>query len=675
MKIHQHTNALRTETSPYLQQHARNPVNWYPWGKEALDKARSEDKLIIVSIGYSSCHWCHVMERESFEDEEVAYLMNALFVSIKVDREERPDLDHVYMSAVQLLGFQGGWPLNCIALPDGRPIWGGTYFPKLKWMEALQQVNEYFRSHREDTITYASQLEHGIQQQSLVPYSEYGTIMDNEKMQRVVESWISFFDSQDGGQRGAPKFPMPGNLEFLLHYAVQSGDRLVLAHVETTLTRMARGGIYDQAGGGFARYAVDSQWKIPHFEKMLYDNAQLIGLYSSGFQIFGKDCYREVVQQTIEWVKREMLSSEGAFFTALDADSEGKEGAYYIWREEELADLIREDYHLFTEFYNIGEKSRWEGDSHILIRSAEPDDFAEQKNLDALTFRDQVERWNRLLLDERRKRIPPGLDDKSLTSWNSLMISGLVKAFHALGEREYLVLATECANLIQDRCWDGEGNLMRCYKEGIASIPGFHIDYSLYAEACLELYTATLERKWLDLAVKLTSVTFERFFDRASGFFNFNGIGSEKLITDHVELQDNVIPSSNSVMAHNLFRLGHLLGWPELLDTAMKMLKLVQESFGQYPSGYTNWGRLILKNIYPFFEVAVTGHDASELVEQILNDYQPNMVVAGTIHQSDLPLFRHRFDNDKSLIFVCRDHVCQLPFTDPVDAKNVYHIG
>jgi len=675
MEIHPHSNALIHESSPYLIQHAHNPVQWFPWGEEALNKARSEDKLIIVSIGYSSCHWCHVMERESFEDEEVARVMNNHFVSIKVDREERPDLDRLYMTAVQMLNVQGGWPLNCIALPDGRPIWGGTYFPRVKWIEALTEVERYYRTHRAETLAYAADLEQGIRRHSLLPERPEPTLMTDDKLAQVVDSWAAHFDPHHGSHRGAPKFPMPVNLEFLLHYGVQCKNSHILEHVELTLTSMARGGIYDQAGGGFARYAVDAEWRVPHFEKMLYDNAQLIGLYSSAFKVFRKEHFRDVIRQSVEWVKREMTSADGLFYSSLDADSEGKEGFYYVWREEELKDIIRKEYGLFAEYYQIGKERQWENGTYILHRSMEPEEFAELQGIDAGSFRQMLDRWNRALLEARSTRIPPATDDKSLTSWGSMMVSGLIKAYHAFGERGYLELAVEGATQIRNRCLSGERNLFRSYRSGIPSIPGFHIDYSLYIEACIDLYTATMDSDWLDLALNLTSVTFDMFFDEKSGLFNFNSDRVDVPVTNHAEVEDNVIPSSNSVMGHNLQRLGHLTGNSRFLEGALNMLGAVQDRFEQHPSSHSNWGRLILTQIFPYYEVAITGADAPDLLQQVMKDYQPNMVVAATPLPSDLPLFRNRHDNHKSLIFVCRDQVCRTPFIHLKDAKKVYHIG
>ena len=674
MEDHSHTNSLINETSPYLLQHAHNPVNWHPWGEEAMQKAKEEGKLIIVSIGYSSCHWCHVMEHESFEDSVVAKLMNDHFVSIKVDREERPDIDHIYMTAVQLLNQRGGWPLNCIALPDGRPIWGGTYFPKEQWMEALQQVSTYYKENPEKTLQYAAKLAEGIRQNSLYEVEIDLTSLEEEELHQVVENWSQQFDQKYGGSKGSPKFPMPSNLEFLLHYGVQYNNQMILDHVDLTLTMMARGGIYDQAGGGFARYSVDPIWKVPHFEKMLYDNAQLIALYSRAYQVFDKEIYGEVVRQSIEFLKREMRSSNGAFFSALDADSEGEEGKYYVWEREELKKLLGDDFELFADYYSINKTGLWEDGKYILYRTSDPRPFALDHNLDFQLFNQKVLQWNEILLNVRTSRIAPGLDDKSLTSWSSLMISGLVQAYRALGNPEYLELAMTSAELIRDQLWSKEKVLHRNYKDGRHSIPGFHIDYALYIEACLDIYESSMEQDWLDLARDLSRVTIDRFFDEGSGMFLYNSEGTEVLITNNVEIRDNVIPSSNAVMAHNLFRLGHIIAEKAYVDRSLSMLRQMTGRFEQSPSSFANWGRLLLKHQNPYYEIAVVGPSATSVIEKLSQEYLPHAFLVGSTSEVDLPLFRDRFESGKTRIFVCRDNVCQLPVEDPEDAEAIYHI-
>ena len=674
MDDHPHTNALINETSPYLLQHAHNPVNWYPWGEAALEKAVREDKLILISIGYSSCHWCHVMEHESFEDSLVAQLMNEHFVSIKVDREERPDIDHIYMTAVQMLNQQGGWPLNCIALPDGKPIWGGTYFPKEQWMEVLNQVQQYYRKNPDMTRQYAADLAEGIRQNSIFKAETLAQTATHEEIHKTVNLWSNQFDHEYGGQKGSPKFPIPVNLEFLLHYGYQYGNQEILNHVDLTLTSMARGGIYDQVGGGFARYSVDPIWKVPHFEKMLYDNAQLIKLYSRAYQLFGKDTYAQVIRQSIEFIQREMLSIEGAFFSALDADSEGEEGKYYVWNKDELEDLLAGDFELFSEFYNINATGLWEHNRYILYRTSDPETFAVERGLDAQWFKEKIKQWNEILLSARSERVPPGLDDKSLTSWGSMMISALVQAYDALGDPQYLDLAIASARLIREKLWSEAHVLYRNYKEGHRSIPAFHIDYALYIEACLDLYSSSLYPEWLDLAAELTEATMEQFYDPGTDMFNYNGRNSEILIANNVETQDNVIPSSNSVMSHNLFRLGHLLVKREYLDLSDSMMKQMQGRFDQYPQGFSNWGRLILMNLNPFYEIVVVGPSARSMMGLLTVEYLPHALVAGSTSASTLPLFQNRFDSENTRIFVCRDNVCQLPVENPEEAKRIFHI-
>jgi uncharacterized protein YyaL (SSP411 family) len=674
MEGHPYTNSLIDETSPYLLQHAHNPVNWYPWGDAALEKAAMENKLIIVSIGYSSCHWCHVMEHQSFEDTLVAQFMNEHFVCIKVDREERPDIDHIYMTAVHMMGQQGGWPLNCIALPDGKPIWGGTYFPKEQWMDALSQVNDYFRTNPEKTRQHAADLAEGIRQNSIFQVAAPKQVMTHEEVHRAVKLWSGKFDPEQGGQRGAPKFPMPANLEFLLHYGYQYGDQDILEHVDLTLTSMARGGIYDQVGGGFARYSVDPIWKVPHFEKMLYDNAQLISLYSRAYTLSGKESYKQIIRQSIEFIRREMLSSEGAFYSALDADSEGEEGKYYVWTRDELEKFLEGDFELFSEYYNINATGLWEHGRYILYRTSDPEAFASERGLDYTWFIEKISQWNSTLLSARQYRIAPGLDDKSLTSWASMMISALTQAFDALGDPEYLEMATSSAYLIRKKLWSEDSILYRNYKDGHHSIPAFHIDYALYTEACLDLYSSSLDQEWLDLAIELTETTMKQFFDPATEMFNFNAKDSEVLISNNVETQDNVIPSSNSVMAHNLFRLGHLLLQKDYLELSNSMMQQMQGQFEQYPHGFANWGRLILKNLNPFYEIVVAGPSAKSMLASIKDEYLPHALVVGSAGKSTLPLFLNRLEGDKTRIFVCRDNVCQLPVENAEEAKSIYHI-
>ncbi len=670
-----HSNALIGESSPYLLQHARNPVHWYPWGEEALEKADRERKLLLISIGYSSCHWCHVMERESFGDEEVAALMNAGFVNIKVDREERPDIDQVYMTAVQMMNQQGGWPLNCIALPDGRPVWGGTYFPRAQWMDILRQVLSFYKEHPEQLIRYAGQLAGGIRLNSLFRVEADQPALRTDDLQKIVRRWIRAFDHEEGGATGAPKFPMPVQLEFLLHYGIQQGNREVLEHTELTLTKMARGGIYDQAGGGFARYAVDRYWKVPHFEKMLYDNAQLISLYSKASLVFNREIYRQVVRQTIGFIRRELRSGEGTFYCALDADSEGEEGKYYVWEKAELEGLLKDDFGLFAAYYNIRDGGEWEEGKYILHRSLEPGTFAELHGMAEADLLQKLDAWHEMLLMRRAERKTPGLDHKTITSWNSLMISALTDAYRALGDREYLHMAQKAARLILEKHLSDDGLLFRNGPGGKNRIPGYHIDYALFTEACLDLFETSMEEEWLDHAIHLKQTCMRLFHDSETGLFRFSPPEGNFPVSNTMEVQDGVIPSSNSVMAHVLFRMGHLFADREALDLSGLMTARITGRFERFPGAYANWGRLILKQTHPFYEVVVAGPSALSVSGTMMKEYLPHVMFLRTTGESTLPLLRERFSRDKTRIFVCVNNVCKKPVEDPEEAKAFYRTG
>ncbi len=607
MEAHQYTNELIHETSPYLLQHAHNPVKWMPWGEKALKLARQENKLLLISIGYAACHWCHVMEHESFEDPEVARVMNQHFVCIKVDREERPDVDQIYMSAVQLMTQRGGWPLNAIALPDGRPIWGGTYFQKEVWVNALEQIQAYHHEHPERTLEYAERLGEGIRESNLVPISKNSQPVKLSQLEAAVQQWKPHFDRQEGGSQGAPKFMMPNTLQFLLRWAHQMDDHETQHHVENTLDKMAMGGIYDQLGGGFARYSTDTQWKVPHFEKMLYDNAQLLSLYAQAFQKTKKPLYREVVEQTIEFLKRELLSPENGFYSSLDADSDGEEGKFYVWQKPELQNLLGDEFHLFADYYQVNETGYWEEGNYILLRKQADETFATKHELSLEELKHKISKWQKILLPAREQRIRPGLDDKILTSWNALAISGLADAYQTFGNVDYLELAEKNLLFLKEKQLDPDGALRHSYKNGTSKINGFLEDYALLMQALIDLFETTGTLTYLEDARQLADKTFLDFFDPEKDFFYFTAITQTDLINRSIEVHDNVIPASNSVMANNLFRLGHLTGQTNYLKIAEAMLSKLVEDFRNYPSGYSNWLQLALNYTGNQFEVAVSG--------------------------------------------------------------------
>ena len=662
-----YTNDLINETSPYLLQHAHNPVNWYPWGQEALQKAKDENKLLIISIGYSSCHWCHVMEHESFEDSTVAALMNEHFISIKIDREERPDLDNLYMGAVQLMTGRGGWPLNCVALPDGRPVWGGTYFPKAEWMKSLATIHDIYVAEPQRVKEYADELETGIKKSdNLAPVGGIPNFEEAD-LQDMVQNWKGRFDKRLGGPDKAPKFPLPNNYQFLLRYGFLSGDEDVVDQVKLTLQKMALGGIYDQIGGGFSRYSVDALWKVPHFEKMLYDNAQLISLYSEAYRAYPNQLYKEVVYQTFDWLEREMKSPEGAFYSALDADSEGEEGKFYVWQEDALKRLIPEkEWPLFTEYYNINARGRWEHGNYILLRNQTDEAFAETHNLTLTELKKSVAAWQNILLKERSKRIRPGLDDKALTAWNALLIKGLADAWLAFGDEKFKTQALETARFIQQKMIKQDGRLWHTYKKE-ARIDAFLDDYATVIEAWLSVYAITGQGSWLQQADALAQIVIKDFDAGASGLFYFS-VANPELISRNVEISDNVIPASNSIMANNLEHLGIYLDKTAYRDRAQKMAMQVKESIYRYGEGFSNWGNLMLTWGYPSYEVAICGPQANQRFWEFNRQYYPNLLFAISEHESELPLLQNRFAPDVTRIFICQDKACKLPVESAEEA-------
>ncbi|MBA4410863.1 MAG: thioredoxin domain-containing protein [Odoribacter sp.] len=661
MQHHNYTNKLIHETSPYLLQHAYNPVNWQPWGENALNQAKAENKLMLISIGYSACHWCHVMEHESFEDLEVAKIMNDHFVCIKVDREERPDVDHIYMTAVQLLTGHGGWPLNCIALPDGRPIWGGTYFQKENWIQALEAVAKFYAEKPKETQEYAVKLQQGIVQNSLVPISGESTTTDPLLLPSLLKKWQSSFDTNHGGTKSAPKFMLPNNWQFLLQAGHKFQDEKILNQVKLTLHKMAYGGLYDQLGGGFSRYSTDEIWKVPHFEKMLYDNAQLLQLYAEAYQTDQNPLYKQVVSETVEFLKRELLSPENGFYSALDADSEGEEGKFYTWAKLELEQILGADFNLFKEYYNVNSLGFWEHNQYILIRTDDNHSFAEKQQLSVADLETRIQNWKQLLLNERAKRIRPGLDDKILTSWNAMTISGLISCFKAFGNPEYLELALANASFLKQKLIGEKGRIFHSYKNNQAKITGFLEDYAFAIEAFISIFESTGQKSWLDEAQRLTKITFSDFYDERKSIFYFTANDQKDLITRTIEIHDNVIPASNSVMAKNLFRLSYLLDQPKCLKTAHQMLLLIITNISGYPSGYSNWSQLMLNMNGNYFEVAIAGENAISLLNELQKNYLPSVIFCAGTTEIGLPLLQNRYVSGKTLIYICQDKSCQLP--------------
>jgi len=661
-------NELDKQTSPYLLQHAQNPVHWKAWNQESLALAKEKNKLIIVSVGYSACHWCHVMEHETFEDSEAAEIMNIHFVNIKVDREERPDIDAVYMKAVQIMTGRGGWPMNVVCLPDGRPVWGGTYFRKNEWMETLDQLQQLYLSNPEKMIEYAEKLHQGIESIGLFPKTEDHENFDFNLIEDFLEKWKKSFDWEFGGYARAPKFMMPNNYAFLLRYGYQKKDRELLDFVNLTLTKMAYGGLFDTLAGGFSRYSVDMKWHVPHFEKMLYDNGQLISLYADAYKLTKKSLYKEVIEKTLDFVTTDLTNSFGGFYSAYDADSLNsnnhlEEGAFYVWKKEELQNLLEEDFELFSKVFNINEYGFWEEGNYVLIQNKSLEEIAIEENISVLELIEKKKSWEVTLYIAREKRSKPRLDDKCLTSWNAIMLKGFTDAYKALGNNKYLEIALKNANFILENLWKSEGNLLHNYKDGKTTINGYLEDYCFVIEAFISLYEVTLDEKWLNYSKQLTDYCFENFYDEKNQFFSFTSNKDEALITKHYELEDNVISASNSVMAGNLFKLHIYFENSYYEEIAQKMLSQVLPNI-DYPSAFANWLNIFLNFSEENKELAVCGEHAIKDTLLFQKEYLPNIIISGSEKPSELPFLRGRFQSGKKLFYVCRNKNCDLPTTD-----------
>ncbi len=665
---HAHTNHLIKESSPYLLQHAHNPVNWYPWGEEALNKAKSENKLLLISIGYAACHWCHVMEHESFEDEAVAQLMNDNFVCIKVDREERQDIDQIYMNAVQLMTGRGGWPLNCFALPDGKPFYGGTYFRREQWMELLKRISEEYTTHPEKVREYAQNLTDGVKQSELIIKNTLTSGFELGTLDEMVDQWKSQFDPQEGGTQRAPKFPLPNNLQFLMRYGTLGNHAEVEAHVELTLNKMAFGGLYDQIGGGFTRYSTDKYWKVPHFEKMLYDNGQLISLYSEAYTRFKNPLYKEIVAASIAFCQRELSNGKGIFYSSLDADSDGEEGKYYVWTNAEFKSVVGADYEVMKMYYNLGGKALWEHGNNIPLRQLTDVSLAAQLEMKEDQLKETVSRANKKLLKHREGRIHPGLDDKSLTSWNAIMMKGLIDAYIAFDEVEFLNSAKKTGRFIAETQRKKDGGLFHNYKNGTSSINGFLEDYSLTIEAFVRMYEATFDSYWLEEAKKLSEYSIVHFYDNESGMFYFTSDLDPELIARKMDISDNVIPSSNASLANGLFLVGSIYDDHKMLEISETMLNNIQGQMASYGSGYSHWGNLMLKQVYPLYEVAIVGPQALEKRKALERTYIPNKLVLGSRGDSEIPLLQGKYMARETFYYVCVNKACQMPTMDVEEA-------
>lgn len=653
---HKHTNELVNETSPYLLQHAHNPVNWYPYGEEAFELAQKEDKLILFSIGYAACHWCHVMEHESFENEEIAQVMNDNFICVKVDKEERPDVDQIYMNAIQLLTGSGGWPLNCFALPDGRPVWGGTYFRPKDWQNIMLNLSTTYKKDKARFERSAQELTRGIAQTELISVKSEEALFSKEDTESTIDALKKRFDYQNGGFMGNPKFPMPGVYEMLLDYALQNEDLDLQNHISFTLKKWAYGGIYDQVGGGFSRYSVDSKWLVPHFEKMLYDNGQILTLYAKMYRITKEPIFKRIIEETAEWVKRDLTDDNGLFYASYDADSEGEEGLFYVWSKAEIDKLLGDDSPMFCEYYGVTENGNFEGKNILNVEAmAEPSG--------------KILKLREKLFEHREKREKPGLDNKTLSSWNALLISGLCESYHATADKSYLDRSVKAAQAIVDQHITKGGKLLRLDKEK-NPVYGFLDDYAIVIKSFLDLYTSTFEEKWLEQAQQLAQVADELFYDENSGMYFYTAL-NENIVLRKMEITDNVIPASNSVMANNLYQLSVLLERTDMKERAIQMAKNTIDQSKKSPSYSYNWMALMQKVNAKKQELVFVGSKANEKREEFFSDYRPFIVVAGSVKANEEnPLLKNRYQKNKTLLYYCVDNACQMPNEEISELKK-----
>jgi uncharacterized protein YyaL (SSP411 family) len=680
---HKQTNRLIHETSPYLLQHAHNPVDWYPWGEEALARSKKEDKPILLSIGYSSCHWCHVMEKESFENEAIAEVMNQRFINIKVDREERPDLDELYMNAVQVMTGSGGWPMTVFLTPALIPFHAGTYFPPEDrggmpgLAKILVVVSDYYRSHRGEVEKMEAQLQNALHQIAEINPSREA--MSDQVLSKAFDALESQFDPIYGGFGKAPKFPGSMALSFLLRYWKSKGSKKALEMVERTLEKMAQGGIYDHLGGGFHRYSVDERWLIPHFEKMLYDNALLSRTYFEAYQATQKVRYRRVGEEILNYVLREMKSPEGGFYSTQDADSEGEEGKFYVWTRDEIKKVLgKEKGTPFCAYYGVGTEGNFEGGASVLNIASTLENVSQLYGTSVEDLGKLLEEGREKLYAEREKRVKPGRDEKILTSWNGLMISSFVDGFRVAGNEKYLKGAVDAARFILQEMRKG-GHLMRVFNKGKSRVTGYSEDYAFLIQALIDLYEATFEMEWLKEAEDLNRRMIHQFWDERNGGFFFTGVENESLIARSKNPYDSAIPSANSIAVFNLIRLGYLTGEESLKQKAEQILHLFHSFLDQHPSGFAQ----MLSGLSFFLdpqEVGIIGSKndlkTKSMLKEIYLAYLPNKILSlrdpqDSVEGSWFPFLREKTVQEVPTTFVCKGFTCLPPVRNEKELKKI----
>ena len=665
-------NRLANETSPYLLQHADNPVDWYPWGTEALERAKEEDKPIFLSVGYSACHWCHVMAHESFEDTDTAAVLNEHFVNIKVDREERPDLDRIYMSAVQALTGRGGWPMSVFLTPNGEPFYGGTYFPPAPrygmpaFTDVLKAVDDAWQNRRQELVENSQQLVSAIERQMTAAGNAEPNAIDPETLTVAFQNIVRGFDHAHGGWGDAPKFPQPMLLEFLLRYHHITDEPQALQMVTQTLDAMARGGMYDQLGGGFHRYSVDNRWLVPHFEKMLYDNAQLARVYLHAWQVTGEPFYRTIVEETLDYVTREMLSPGGGFYPTQDADSEGEEGKFFLWTPDEIRSVLDDEASRFLEAYGVTEDSNFESKNILELNCS-------------LNERESLAEARHKLFETRKQRAHPGRDDKVLTSWNGLMLAAFAEAARVLGRDDYRETAERNAEFLLSEMRSPKGRLYHTWKAGAAKVNGYLEDYTHTIDGLIELYQTTFAPRWYKAAQEMADAMLEHFSASSGG--NAEGIAiagfydtsddHETLITRPRELQDNATPSGNGMAALVLQRLAGLAVEPRYAETAQSSLSGVQSLLAQYPLGFAQWLVALSYALAHPHDIAIVGDVSVPEVRALLDacaGYRPHQIVA-VGKKANVPLLQKHKQKDRATAYVCTDFTCRPPVTEPEALK------
>lgn len=665
-------NRLANSSSPYLREHADNPVDWYEWGDEALSKAQREGKPLLISIGYSSCHWCHVMEAETFMDTAVARMMNENFVCIKIDREERPDIDQIFINASQLISGNAGWPLNAFALPDGRPFFAATYFPKQQWMQLLTQVVRTYADDERSLRKQAGAIMQSVRAQDAWMPSMDSVAPSTVSQTEIFDDWKPFFDVRLGGLSGAPKFPMPVIWEFMLQYFYTTKDSAALKLTLATLDGMGSGGIYDHLAGGFARYATDSLWRIPHFEKMLYDNAQLVKLYAEAYQVTNDPHYETIVRETLAFVKAKLTNDDGLFYSSVNADSEGEEGAFYVWSRNEINDALgKEESERFSATFNVTPEGNWEAGKNVLFRSGGSVRRSTINSQDShnKSETNALEKSRKILFEIRNRRVHPTTDDKIITSWNALMIEGYVQAFAALGNDEYLDAARKAANVLEADRMSKDGHLFRTKANAHAPIDAFLDDYAFLCRAFIKLYQSTFDIRYLKAAHLLADYVITNFRDDQTGLFYYSLDKSAQQIARKIETADEVIASSNAAFAEALYLLGEYYQDERYQRTSAHMINVMTPMLtGQGPF-YAGWARLKGLHENNPYEVAIVGPDAAKKRNQLLKAYLPTVIVSGG-DEENLPLLENKKVAGKTLIYVCRNKVCKFPVEHVADAMQ-----